>query len=64
MAVISLFKCAKTKVRVRMRLSEEIEVDVGVHQGSVLSTLFAIVIDVVMNKIWRVCYKKYCMRMM
>ena len=51
-AVMSLYKGAKTKVKVGAHLSEEFEVDVGVRQGSVLSPLlFAIVIDVVMNKI-------------
>ena len=47
-AVMSLYKGAKTKVKVGTHLSEEFGVDVGVHQGSVLSPLlFAIVIDVV-----------------
>ena len=42
-----------TKVKVGIQLSEELEVDVGLHQGSVLSPLllFAIVIDVVTNEI-------------
>lgn len=47
-AVMSLYEGAKTRVRVGSELSEEFEVKVGVHQGSVLSPLvFAIVIDVV-----------------
>ena len=51
-AVMSLYRGAKTKVKVGTRLSEEFEANVGVHQGSVLSPLlFAIVIDVVMNEI-------------
>ena len=41
------------------------EVNVGVHQGSVLSSLLlAIVVDVVANKIKRERYKKYCTWMM
>ena len=44
--------------------SEEFEVNVGVHQGSVLSSLlFAIVVDVVTNEIKEVMCKKYCTRM-
>jgi hypothetical protein len=47
-AVMSLYEGAKTRVRVGSELSEEFEVKVGVHQGSVLSPLvFAIVVDVV-----------------
>ena len=44
-AVIGLYGGAKTRVRVAFAYSEEFEVKVGVHQGSVLSPLlFAIVI--------------------
>ena len=51
-AVMSLYKGAKTKVKVGTHLSEEFEVDIRVHQGSVISPLlFAIVIDVVTNNI-------------
>ena len=51
-AVMSLYKGAKTNVKVGTHLSKELEVNVGVHQGSVLSPLlFAIVIDVVLNEI-------------
>ena len=51
-AVISLYKGAKTKVIALAHLSEELEVNVGVHQGSALSPLlFAIVVDVVTNEI-------------
>ena len=51
-AVMSLCRGAKTKMKVGAHLSEEFDVNVGLHQGSVLSSLFfAIVIDVVMNKI-------------
>ena len=48
LAVMSLYDGAKTRVRVGSAYSEEFEVKVGVHQGSVLSPLlFAIVVDVV-----------------
>ena len=47
-AVMSLYEGAKTRVRVGLESSEEFEVKVGVHQGSVLSPLvFAIMVDVV-----------------
>ena len=45
---MSLYNGAKTRVRVESAYSEEFEVKVGVHQGSVLSPLlFAIVVDVI-----------------
>ena len=47
-AVMSLYNSTKTTVRVGSAYSEEIEVKVRVHQGSVLSPLlFAIVVDVI-----------------
>ena len=47
-SVMSLYEGAKTRVRVDSEMSEEIEVKVGMHQGSVLSPfLFALVVDVV-----------------
>ena len=47
-AVMSLYDGAKTRVRVGSAYSEEFEVKVGVHQGSVLSPLLsAIVVDVI-----------------
>ena len=46
-AVMKMYEGAKTKVRCGNTLSESFPVEVGVHQGSVLSPLlFAIVIDV------------------
>ena len=51
-AVTSLHEGAKTRVRVGLELSEEIEVKVGVHQGSEFSTLlFAIVVDVITESV-------------
>ena len=45
---MSLYDGAKTRVRVDSELSEEFEVKVGMHQGSVLSPfLFVVVVDAV-----------------
>ena len=45
-SVMSLYDAAKTRVRVDSGLSEEFEVNVGMHQGSVLSPFpFAVVMD-------------------
>ena len=45
---MSLYEVAKTKVGVYSELSEEFEVKVGMHQGSVLSPfLLEVVVDVV-----------------
>ena len=45
-----LLSRAKTKVRMGSELSEECLVQVGVHQGSVLSPLlFAIAVDVILE---------------
>ena len=47
-SVMSLYEQAKTRVRVYSELSEEFEVKLLMHQGSVLSPfLFAVVVDVV-----------------
>ena len=47
-SVMSLCKGGKMRVRVDSELSEEFEVKVGMHLGSVLSPfLFAVVVDVV-----------------
>ena len=49
-AVISLYYQAQMKVRMGSELSEEFLVQVGVHQGSVLSPLlFAIAVDVILE---------------
>ena len=46
-SVLSVYEGATTRVRVTSELSEEFEVKVGMHQGSVLSHfVFAVVIDV------------------
>ena len=47
-SVMSMHDGAKTRVRVDSELSQEFEVKVGMHQGSVLSSfLFAVVVDIV-----------------
>ena len=47
-SVMSLYDGAKTRVRMDSELSDEFEVKVGMHQGSVLSPfLFAVMVDVV-----------------
>ena len=47
-AVLSLYDGVKTRVRVGSAYSEEFEVKVVVHQGSVLSPLsLAIIVDVI-----------------
>ena len=47
-AVMSLYEDSRIKVRVGSGTSQEFGVQVGVHQGSVLSELiFPIVVDVV-----------------
>ena len=54
-AVMSLYEGTKTRVRVGLEFSEEFEVKVGVHKGSVLSPLvFAIVVDVVTENVGNV----------
>ena len=58
-AVMSLCKGAKTKEKVGTHLSEVLEVNVGVHQGSALTPLlFVIVINAATNKIKQVMLKE------
>ena len=44
---MSLYEGAKTKVRDETKLSEQFCVKVVVHQGSILSPLFSVVVDVI-----------------
>ena len=45
---MSLYEGANTRFRVGFELSEEFEVKVGIHQGSVLSPFpFTVMVDVV-----------------
>ena len=46
---MSLYEGAKTRVGLDSEMSEECEVKVEVHQGSVLSLFFALVADVVVE---------------
>ena len=46
-SVMSLYEGTQTKVRVNYEMSDEFEVKVRMHQGSVLSPFFAVVEDVV-----------------
>ena len=56
-SVMSLYEGAKTRVKVDSELSEELEVKVGMHQVSVLSSLLvAGVVDVV-TEFDRACAK-------
>ena len=51
-AVMCCYEGAKKWVRVGLELSEEFEVKDGVHQGSVLSSLFfAIMVDVIVENV-------------
>ena len=58
-AVMSLYKVERAKVKVGTHFSEEFEVNVAVHQRSVLSQLLlAIVVYDVTNEIKLASYKK------
>ena len=59
-AVMSLYDGAKTRVRVGSAYSEEFEVKVGVHQGSVLSPLLFAIVVVVITKNDRRCVLMNC----
>ena len=49
-SVMSLYEGAKTRAREDSELSDEFEVKLGMHQGSVLSPLhFAVVVDAPLN---------------
>ena len=49
-SVMSLYEGAKTRVREDYELSDDLDIKVGLHHGSVLSHfLFAAVVDVVME---------------
>ena len=51
-SIMSLYEGARTKVKVGAGMSEAFDVNVGVHQGSVLSPfLFAIVMDAVCGEV-------------
>ena len=63
-AVMNLYKDAKTRVQVGNGYSEDLNVSVGVHQGSVLSPfLFATVLDVLSEEGRKVDLYNYCMQM-
>ena len=50
---MSLYEGAKTRVRVDSELLEEIDVDVGMHQGSVLSPFVVVVGITIVTKLAR-----------
>ena len=60
--VMVMYEKARTTVRTKQGSSEEFEVKVGVHQGSVLSTLlFIVVMEIVTQKVreglpWELLY--------
>ena len=60
--VMSLYDGAKTRVKVGSSYSKEFKVKVGVHQGSALLPLFAIVVDVITENA-RSVVNEYCMQM-
>ena len=53
-SVMNLYEGVMTRVRVDSELSDEFEVKVQMHQGSMLSPFFALVVDVV-AELSRVC---------
>ena len=59
-AVMGLYDGAKTRVRVGSAYSEEFEVKVGVHQGSVLSPLLFAIVVVVITENERRCVLMNC----
>ena len=61
--VMVMYKKARTTVRTKQGSSEEFEVKVGVHYGSVLSPLlFVAVMEVVTRKV-RAYHGNYCVQM-
>ena len=58
-AVMSLYDGAKTRVRVGSAYSEEFEVKLGVHQGSVLSSLLFAIVVIMQEEVWLM---NYCMQ--
>ena len=59
-AIMEMYDCVKTAVRMEDGRSEWFEVKVGVHQGSVLSPLlFAIVVDEITRNIKEGIPKEY-----
>ena len=62
--VMSLYEGAKTRITDGLDLSEEFEVKVGAHQGSVLSLLvFAIIVDMVKESKRNGLMRRCCMQM-
>ena len=56
-SVMTLYKGAKTRVRVDYELPEEFEVKVGMHQGFGLPPFLHTVVGDVVNELERVCAK-------
>ena len=61
LAVMQLFDGMRTKVRVWNGVSKAFEVKVGLHQGSVLSSLLFVIVvhDMCVERLWKDCYLKF-----
>ena len=59
-AVMAMYERARTVVRTKDGISEEFEVKVGVHQGSVLSPLLFVVVMEVLAQSVKEGYRGSC----
>ena len=56
-SVMSLYEGAKTRVSVDSELSEEFEVNQGMHQGFVMSPFCFVIVEEFVNELARACVK-------